>query len=57
VLALCITREGEHSTTKAQKNSQKLKNSRNSVNQGDHDDIKRQSNQSKNKKENMEKIK
>jgi hypothetical protein len=28
----------------------------NSVNQGDHDDIKRQSNQSNNKKDNMEKI-
>jgi hypothetical protein len=33
------------------------KNQGNSVNQGDHDDIKRQSNKSKNKKENMEKVK
>jgi hypothetical protein len=33
------------------------KNQGNSVNQGDHDDIKRQSNKSKNKKDNMEKIK
>ena len=33
------------------------KNQRNSVNQGDHDDIKRQSNKSKNQHDNMEKIK
>ena len=33
------------------------KNQGNSINQGDPDDIKRQSNQYKNKKDNMEKIK
>jgi hypothetical protein len=37
--------------------SKNSKNGRNSVNQGDPDDIMRQSNQSKNKKYNMEKIK
>jgi hypothetical protein len=33
------------------------KNQRNSVNRGDHDEIKRQSNKSKNENDNMEKVK
>ena len=37
--------------------SRNSKNQGNSVNQGDPDDIKRQSNKYKNKKDNMEKVK
>jgi hypothetical protein len=52
-----IARAGERSAAKAQKNAQNSKNPRNSINQGDHDEIKRQSNKSKNKKYSMEKVK